>query len=111
MSIFIELDKRRELKFTDDSLMKLAIILADRDINFLKLIQGALSKREVAKYIVWACLIDEDPSLTPEAVMDLLVIYFFKHRGSPEARQELEDRVIEAIEEFKQARKRIGQFN
>ena len=114
MSVFITLDKRRELRYTLDSLKQLAKLMGARGLNVLKFIASGADKTDAVKHIVWAGLIHEDPDLTPDEVLEMLELYFLSADDPQKARQELAEALNEAFAEARESsrreRKRKGRF-
>jgi len=63
----IELDKPRNLKFTLNSM----VLFEKHTGKRFNQLEGGLSMEEL-RIMLWACLLHEDPDLTPEQVGDMI---------------------------------------
>ncbi|MBY6275377.1 hypothetical protein [Symbiobacterium thermophilum] len=63
----IELDKPRNLKFTLNSM----VLFEKHTGKRFNQVENGLSMEEL-RILLWACLIHEDPDLTPEQVGDMI---------------------------------------
>jgi hypothetical protein len=102
MSVFIELDRRRELRFTLESITKMAKMLAILGINWTKLLESNLSGYDKMKYLFWAGLVHEQSELTLDDVGDLLTINVFKLDDPVRHQKELAAAINTAMDEFHQ---------